>query len=161
MDVMELLLPNPAATHRLGQVLGRSLPVGTILLLDGNLGSGKTSLVQGIGHGLGISEPIVSPTFTLVNEYLDGRLPLYHFDLYRLDTQAVASLYIDLYWEGVEYPLGLVAIEWPDRLPQWPEPALHIQLSITHDDQRLATLMPVGPVLPTWFKSLQGLMAAG
>lgn len=71
-------LPDAAATQAFGVALGRSLPVGTNVLLYGDLGSGKTTLVQGLGKGLGITEPIVSPTFTLINEYLEGRVPLYH-----------------------------------------------------------------------------------
>lgn len=65
-----------------GQKLGETLPPGAVILLRGELGAGKTSLVQGIGLGLGIQEPIVSPTFTLVCEYFQGRVPLYHLDLY-------------------------------------------------------------------------------
>lgn len=80
-----LQLPDAAATHALGVQLGRVLPAGTVLLLNGELGSGKTSLVQGLGVGLGVVETVDSPTFTLVNEYLSGRLPLYHMDLYRLN----------------------------------------------------------------------------
>ncbi|MER3476571.1 MAG: tRNA (adenosine(37)-N6)-threonylcarbamoyltransferase complex ATPase subunit type 1 TsaE, partial [Leptolyngbya sp. ERB_1_2] len=78
-------LKNPTETRSLGIQLGQTLPAGTVLLLQGDLGSGKTSLVQGIGEGLGIQDAIESPTFTLINEYLTGRVPLYHFDLYRLE----------------------------------------------------------------------------
>nr|WP_228035496.1 tRNA (adenosine(37)-N6)-threonylcarbamoyltransferase complex ATPase subunit type 1 TsaE [Oculatella sp. LEGE 06141] len=124
------LLPNAAATHALGTILGRSLSAGTTLLLEGNLGSGKTTLVQGIGHGLGITDPIVSPSFTLINEYVEGRVPLYHLDLYRLNTSEVAALQPELYWEGVEYPPGIMAIEWAERLPYRPENHLCLRLSV-------------------------------
>ncbi len=126
-----LTLPHLQATHLLGEHLGRSLPAGTVLLLRGDLGSGKTSLVQGIGQGLGIVDPIVSPTFTLINEYLEGRVPLYHLDLYRLDAGAIAPLNIDAYWDASEYPPGIVAIEWAERLPY--RPAEYIDFLLEHN----------------------------
>ncbi|MGB7412594.1 MAG: tRNA (adenosine(37)-N6)-threonylcarbamoyltransferase complex ATPase subunit type 1 TsaE, partial [Thermosynechococcaceae cyanobacterium] len=97
-------LPNLAATQALGLSLGQVLPAGSILLLEGDLGCGKTSLVQSIGLGLGITDPIVSPTFTLINEYHEGRIPLYHLDLYRLPPADVTDLYLETYWQGIEYP---------------------------------------------------------
>ena len=109
-------------------MLGRSLSAGTVILLEGDLGSGKTTLVQGLGEGLGIIETIDSPTFTLINEYLDGRLPLYHVDLYRLQWQEAASLYLEAYWQGIEFPLGIMAIEWAERLPYPPNNPLKISL---------------------------------
>jgi tRNA threonylcarbamoyladenosine biosynthesis protein TsaE len=135
-----LLLPDMTATQCLGVVLGRSLPVGSILLLEGNLGSGKTTLVQGIGQGLGISDPIVSPTFTLVNEYLEGQVPLYHLDLYRLQLPEVEALHLETYWEGLEMPLGIVAIEWAERLEHRPANYLKIQLKLTEPKGRQACL---------------------
>lgn len=124
-----LTLPDAAATQAMGIALGRSLPAGTILLLEGNLGSGKTTLVQGIGAGLGITEPIVSPTFTLIQEYFEGRLPLYHLDLYRLQPSEATALNLESYWEGIEFPLGIVAIEWAERLQHLPANYLQITLS--------------------------------
>lgn len=129
-QTISLEIPDADATRRLGMALGRSLPAGTVILLDGNLGSGKTTLVQGIGEGLGISDAIVSPTFTLISEYPDGRVPLYHLDLYRLQPHEVASLYPETYWEGSEYPPGIMAIEWSDRLPYLPDAYLRIALAI-------------------------------
>ena len=114
---IKLSLADAAATRSLGVTLGQFLPPGSVILLKGDLGSGKTTLVQGIGEGLGITEPIVSPTFTLINEYTEGRLPLYHLDLYRLEPVEVTALHLETYWEGVEFPLGIVAIEWAERLP--------------------------------------------
>jgi tRNA threonylcarbamoyladenosine biosynthesis protein TsaE len=125
---LQIHLPDLSSTQRLGIQLGKTLTAGTILLLEGDLGSGKTTLVQSIGQELGITEAIVSPTFTLVNEYPEGRSPLYHFDLYRLSPAEVAGLHLETYWDGMENPLGIVAIEWPDRLIPWPDQYLHIQL---------------------------------
>lgn len=121
-------LPDTAATKKLGRQLGELLPAGSNILLEGELGAGKTTLVQGIGEGLGIDEPIVSPTFTLVNEYLEGRLPLYHLDLYRLQPQEIAPLYLATYWEGSEVIPGITAIEWASRLLQPPPHYLVIEL---------------------------------
>ena len=132
-------------------MLGRSLTAGTVILLEGDLGSGKTTLVQGLGEGLGIRETIDSPTFTLINEYLDGTLPLYHADLYRLQPPEAAALYLETYWQGVEFPLGIMAIEWAERLPDPPDNPLHIclkyrteagrQVILTASDQEQADLL--------------------
>jgi tRNA threonylcarbamoyladenosine biosynthesis protein TsaE len=138
-----LSLPDRAATHQFGEMLGRSLPAGSTLLLTGDLGSGKTTLVQGIGQGLGISEPIVSPTFTLINEYLEGRFPLYHFDLYRLQPSQVETLHLETYWEGVEMPLGIVAIEWAERLSYQLSDFIQIELT-TLEIGRQARLSATG-----------------
>lgn len=124
-----LFLHDAIATHQLGVLLGRSLPIGSVVLLQGDLGSGKTTLVQGIGVGLGITALIVSPTFTLIQEYEEGRIPLYHFDLYRLDPLEVKALRPQDYWNGDDYPLGVVAIEWAERLLEPPTCYLHISLA--------------------------------
>lgn len=121
-------LPDAEATKELGRRLGELLPAGSTVLLQGELGAGKTTLVQGIGEGLGIEEPIVSPTFTLVNEYTGGRLPLYHLDLYRLQPEEIAPLYLAAYWEGQEVPPGITAIEWASRLTELPSHYLAIEL---------------------------------
>jgi tRNA threonylcarbamoyladenosine biosynthesis protein TsaE len=120
--------------------LGQHCPAGTVLLLSGPLGSGKTSLVQGIGAGLGITDAVSSPTFTLVNEYLEGRIPLYHVDLYRLDPAEVDQLNLDLYWDDWETTPGLVAIEWSERLRLPPPQALAISLAYGPGEGRRATL---------------------
>ncbi len=139
-----ITLSDPEATQQLGQRLGEYLPAGTIILLAGDLGAGKTSLVQGIGRGLGITEPILSPTFTLINEYTQGRLPLYHFDLYRLKPEEVFSLQIDNYWEGVEVNLGITAIEWSERLPYKPTQYIQISLKFSEGGGRVAEIKTVG-----------------
>lgn len=130
-----IILRNAQSTQNLGYLLGKYLPPGSTILLLGDLGAGKTTLVQGIGKGLNISESIVSPTFTLINEYLDGRLPLYHLDLYRLEPNQVDAIYPEIYWEGVEVTPGITAIEWSQRLPTKPPSYLEIQLN-THLEAR-------------------------
>jgi tRNA threonylcarbamoyladenosine biosynthesis protein TsaE len=133
-------LPNNQATYALGQQLGDHCPEGTVLLLSGDLGSGKTTLVQGVGSGLGIVDPVSSPTFTLINEYLEGRVPLYHIDLYRLDPLEVAPLNLEMYWDEWETTPGIVAIEWSERLQATPPNAIAIQIAYSTTGGRLATL---------------------
>ncbi|WP_315786608.1 tRNA (adenosine(37)-N6)-threonylcarbamoyltransferase complex ATPase subunit type 1 TsaE [Fischerella sp. JS2] len=130
---MKIFLADAEVTRSLGMTLGQYLSPNTVILLEGDLGAGKTTLVQGIGEGLGITEPIVSPTFTLINEYTTGRLPLYHLDLYRLEPQEVAALTLETYWEGVEVMPGIVAIEWADRMPY--QPYSYLSLHLSHEDQ--------------------------
>lgn len=131
-------------TRSLGISLGRTLGAGSVIFLEGDLGSGKTTLVQGIGAGLGINESIVSPTFTLINEYTEGRLPLYHIDLYRLQPQEVAALHLETYWEGVEFPLGIMAVEWADRLQYKPPGYLQIHLNYSGDRDRIVEIFHIG-----------------
>lgn len=133
-------LPDSQATHQLGQQLGKLCPAGTVLLLSGELGSGKTSLVQGIGAGLGIKDPVSSPTFTLINEYREGRIPLYHIDLYRLDGAEVEQLNLALYWDEWETTPGIVAIEWSERLLETPAGAIAIRLAYDKTAGRQVTL---------------------
>ncbi|MBE8970559.1 tRNA (adenosine(37)-N6)-threonylcarbamoyltransferase complex ATPase subunit type 1 TsaE [Nostocales cyanobacterium LEGE 12452] len=139
---MKIFLADTEATLRLGITLGESLTPGSVILLEGDLGAGKTTLVQGIGKGLGITEPIVSPTFTLINEYTEGRFPLYHLDLYRLEPQEVATLNLESYWEGVEVIPGIVAVEWAERLPYKPESYLSVSLTYGHEGTRQVELTP-------------------
>lgn len=139
-----LFLKDTEATRSLGITLAQSLSTGSIILLKGDLGSGKTTLVQGIGAGLGITEPIVSPTFTLINEYLEGHIPLYHLDLYRLQPAEVETLNLENYWEGLDFPLGIVAIEWAERLPYKPQTYLDITLNYSIETGRQACLLAQG-----------------
>lgn len=130
---MDIALRNLAQTQLLGRILGEILSPPIVLLLQGDLGAGKTSLVQGLGSALGIVDLIVSPTFALIQEYPEGRIPLYHFDLYRLSPEEVDQLYLETYWQGLEVPPGIVAIEWPERLSIWPE--IYLQVTLTHKDE--------------------------
>ncbi len=141
--VRKIFLADARATRSLGVHLGEFLPAGSTLLLSGDLGAGKTTLVQGIGEGLGITDRIVSPTFTLINEYSEGRLPLYHLDLYRLQPEEVEALNPESYWEGIEVPPGIVAIEWAERLPYLPPSYLSLHLAYVQQG-RQAELTPVG-----------------
>lgn len=124
-----ILLANSQETQKVGKLLGQILPANTTILLEGDLGAGKTTLIQGIGQGLGIKDVIVSPTFTLINEYKEGRLPLYHLDLYRLQSEEVESIHPEIYWEGIEVTPGITAIEWAQRLTYKPSNYLNIKLN--------------------------------
>ncbi len=160
---LQLELPDAAATEALGCWLGQTLPAGSNLLLVGELGAGKTALVRGLGLGLGIAEPVVSPTFALLNEYLDGRLPLYHFDLYRLERSSeVDALAPDTYWGGpdCEVDPGIVAIEWAQRLPFAPECYLEIRLRAAHGC-RIAELRNARGVPPEIWQALRERFRAG
>jgi len=111
---MDMLISNsPEATVRLGEEWGRTVPSGTVIGLSGDLGAGKTQLVRGIARGLGSAARVHSPTFALLNEYTDGRLRLYHLDLYRLggpDDICAAGLA-----EFLGAPPGVAVVEWYDR----------------------------------------------
>jgi tRNA threonylcarbamoyladenosine biosynthesis protein TsaE len=127
-------------TRAWGATLGRMLPLGSVVLLHGDLGAGKTTLTQGIALGLGITEPIQSPTFTLVSEHLgttaDGQpIRLHHLDLYRLDGEADLESFG---WEQYLTPDdGISVIEWPERAGLWlPEEYLLITLDQVGPDQR-------------------------
>lgn len=139
----KLFLPNTEATQQLGITLGENLAAGTVILLEGDLGAGKTTLVQGIGKGLRITDSIVSPTFTLINEYTEGRIPLYHLDLYRLEPQEVRGLNLESYWEGMEVEPGIVAIEWAERMPYLPESYVKIALTDGDNGDRQMEIIPV------------------
>jgi len=144
-------LPDAAATVALGQALAAVLPPGAVLLLQGDLGSGKTTLVQGLAQGLGITEPVTSPTFTLIQEYPEGRMPLYHLDLYRLTPAEVVQLHPEIYWQ--ELPPGVVVIEWPERLPTWPPAYLHLAWQWLATGRQV-TLTAQGTAPQAWLRTL-------
>lgn len=130
-------------TSAAGKDLGRTLGPGAIVLLEGELGAGKTAFVRGLADGLGLdSAEVSSPTFTLVQEYRGGRLTLYHVDLYRLRLEEVDDLGLDeLVLAG-----GVVAIEWPDRLPRAMEGA--IRISLAYGDETTRTIEILEPLIP-------------
>lgn len=136
---MKICLKDALATQRLGIIFGETLNANSVILLEGDLGTGKTTLVQGIGQGLGINEPIVSPTFTIINEYTQTRLPLYHLDLYRLEASEIMALNLETYWEGIEVSPGIVAIEWAQHMPYKPENYLTINLTHESESRYLET----------------------
>ena len=124
-----------AETAAAGKTLAASLQPGAIVLLSGDLGAGKTAFVRGMAEGLGIDPAeVTSPTFTLVQEYRGGQLPLYHVDLYRLEAAEVD----DLGLEEMTLEGGVTAIEWPDRLPRPFADAIVVR--IEHGDASTRTI---------------------
>ena len=128
-------------TRALGRLLARELPTGAILLLSGPLGAGKTSLVQGLAEGLGISEAITSPTFALAQHYPQGEPKLVHLDLYRLEQPASADELFLQEEEEARSNGALMAVEWPERLGLDLPEAWRLELH-HQDNGRLAQLTP-------------------
>jgi tRNA threonylcarbamoyladenosine biosynthesis protein TsaE len=126
----------------MGARLERLFVGGEVICLTGELGTGKTCLVQGIGRGLGSVDRVTSPTFTLVNEYRGGRLVLYHVDLYRIvDAKAALTFGLDEYL----YSDGICAIEWAERVEElWPDEYLRVTLRHIDDMKRGLTLRGFG-----------------
>jgi tRNA threonylcarbamoyladenosine biosynthesis protein TsaE len=129
------------ATEELGEALAPLLAVGDTLVLSGDLGAGKTQLTKGIGRGLGVAEPVTSPTFNILIVH-GGRLPLYHFDLYRLET---AEQLDDLdYWGTLESD-GVAVVEWGDRFAgALPADGVVARIAITADETRELELTALG-----------------
>lgn len=119
---------------RFGERLGRDLQRGDVVALCGALGAGKTALVKGIAHGLGITQEVTSPTFTLVHEYPGGRLPLFHIDLYRLDSPEQAlAVGLEDYLSGP----GVTAIEWSEKVDSLlPATATRIRITVADNNVR-------------------------
>lgn len=135
---------NPAETRALGRALGALLERGAAIGLLGDLGAGKTLFVQGLAEGLGVpaEQRVTSPTFTIVNAYTGGRLPLFHADLYRIEQSA------ELNEIGLEELCGatmVFAVEWADRFPVLPPDRLEVQLEVTGPESRRVTLRALGP----------------
>jgi tRNA threonylcarbamoyladenosine biosynthesis protein TsaE len=112
---MSTLLATPEATFDWGRELAASLRAGDVVALCGQLGAGKTQATKGILAGLGSQAAVTSPTFTLVHEYTDGRLPVFHFDFYRMDS---AEEVLTVGWDDILDEPGVVIIEWADLFPE-------------------------------------------
>lgn len=138
---LDFISHSEAQTRRLGARLGQLLEGGEIIALQGDLGAGKTRWVQGVGHGLQVSQYVTSPTYTLVNEY-PGRLTLYHIDLYRI-TQAAEALAFGL--EDYVYGEGVCLIEWAERAVEvLPPDRLWITFHYLDDSKRRITMQAAG-----------------
>ncbi len=141
MKSLRLVTHSPEETRTLGASLGELAQAGDIYLLSGNLGAGKTCLTQGIARGLGSQDYALSPTFVLMRE-LQGRLPLYHIDLYRLDhIEEIADLGLDDYLYGE----GICVIEWAEKgLSILPAEHLLIKIDYLSDTERCLEFIPHG-----------------
>ena len=136
---MQYLTYSPAETESLGQRLGQMVQPGTLIAYTGDLGAGKTAFTRGLARGLGIKERVTSPTFTIVNEYEGGRLPLFHFDLYRLDS---SDELWDIGWEDYLARNGVCAVEWSERAAEaMEEPLVRVDLRLGKTaDERLISI---------------------
>lgn len=121
---MEFISSSVETTEELGRALAARLQPGDIVAFYGDLGAGKTAFTRGLAEGLGIHEMVTSPTYTIVNEYLSGKLPLFHFDMYRLSD---ADDLFDIGWEDYLARGGICAVEWSERV----EEALYDAIRVT------------------------------
>lgn len=134
-------MKTPEELNYMGRRLAQFLSPGDVLCLDGDLGAGKTSLTQGIAQGLEIEEIVNSPTFTIIHEYTSGKLPLFHFDVYRLKQPQELE---DVGYEDYFYGDGVTVIEWANMIEDYlPEEYLRILLSV-HPEGRQMAFQAVG-----------------
>ncbi len=153
-DDICLRISSPARMRNIGEKLGKMLEGGSLILLTGPLGSGKTTLTQGIAKGLQSRDVINSPTFTLLKEHTTGRIPLFHFDFYRVDDQSeVWSLGFADYFSGQ----GVCVIEWAERTPDiWGDEWLWISIEQTLHKERIARLRASGARSAMYAQKLKG-----
>ena len=134
---MEVVSNSPAETEALGERLAARLGPGTVVAFTGDLGAGKTAFTRGLALGLGVTERVTSPTFTIVNEY-ERRLPLFHFDMYRLGGEEEL---FDIGWEDYLARGGVCAVEWSENIAGALEDCVQVDIRRgAHDDQRLITI---------------------
>ena len=134
---MEFISHSPAETETLGEALGKILTPGTVLAYRGDLGAGKTAFTRGLARGLGAGERVTSPTYTIVNEYLSGRMPLFHFDMYRLGS---SDELFDIGWEDYLERGGVCAVEWSENVADALTDALTVTIEKTGEETRRITL---------------------
>ena len=134
---MQYITTSPEETEALAFRLAQKLPAGCVIAYQGDLGAGKTAFTRGLARGLGIREPVTSPTYTIVNEYLSGRLPLFHFDMYRLHS---ADDLFDIGWEDYLERGGVCAVEWSENVAEAMEGAIAVRIEKTGEDSRRITI---------------------
>ena len=134
---MEFITNSPEETEKIGEALAKSLQPGTILAYRGDLGAGKTAFTRGLARGLGCKETVTSPTYTIVNEYLGGRLPLFHFDMYRL---ASSDDLWDIGWEDYLDREGVCAVEWSENVQDAMEDAITVTIEKLGETTRRITI---------------------
>ncbi len=134
---MEYITHDPRQTEDLGCALAKALKPGAVIAFLGDLGAGKTRFTRGIARGLGITQPVTSPTYTIVNEYLSGTLPLFHFDMYRLRSSE--ELW-DIGWEDYLLRGGVCAVEWSENVWDALENPITVKLEKLEGDSRKITI---------------------
>ena len=130
---MQFITTSPAETEAVGAALAKTLTPGAILAYRGDLGAGKTAFTRGLAKGLGCTDMVTSPTYTIVNEYLSGRLPLFHFDMYRLRSSD--DLW-DIGWDDYLDRGGVCAVEWSENVDDAMENAIFVTIEKTGEDSR-------------------------
>ena len=128
---------SPAQTEAVGEKLGKVLKAGTVIAYRGDLGAGKTAFTRGLARGLGCTESVTSPTYTIVNEYLTGRMPLFHFDMYRL--RSAEDLW-DIGWEDYLDRGGVCAVEWSENVEDAMEDTILVTIEKTGEEARRITI---------------------
>ena len=128
---------SPQDTALLGAALGKLLTPGAVIAYEGDLGAGKTAFTRGLAKGLGSNDPVTSPTYTIVNEYLGGRLPLFHFDMYRL--RSAEDLW-DIGWDDYLERGGVCAVEWSENVREALESPIFVRIEKTGDSTRCITI---------------------
>ena len=130
---MQFITHSLEETELLGQRLGETLSGGEIVAYQGGLGAGKTAFTRGLARGLGISMRVTSPTYTIVNEYTGGRLPLFHFDMYRLGS---AEELFDIGWEDYLARGGVCAVEWSENVQEAMQGAITVRMEKRSENTR-------------------------
>ena len=134
---MRMVSNSPGETEALGEALAAKLKPGAVIAYTGDLGAGKTAFTRGLARGLGVTERVTSPTFTIVNEYA-GRIPLFHFDMYRLGS---SEELFDIGWEDYLTRGGVCAVEWSENVEDALEECIRVNISRgEHDEQRILTI---------------------
>ncbi len=134
---MEFITNSPAQTEEVGKKLAEKLNPGTVIAYRGDLGAGKTAFTRGLARGLGILDPVTSPTYTIVNEYLGGRLPLFHFDMYRLGS---ADDLFDIGWDDYLERGGICAVEWSENVAEAMENPITVTIEKLGEESRKITV---------------------
>ena len=134
---MEYITHSPEETEKIGAALAQKLSAGTVIAYRGDLGAGKTAFTRGLARGLGYKESVTSPTYTIVNEYLGGRLPLFHFDMYRLGS---ADDLWDIGWEDYLNRGGVCAVEWSENVQEAMEGAISVSIAKLDENTRRITI---------------------
>ena len=134
---MQFITHSPEETEKVGAALGKILQPGTVLAYRGDLGAGKTAFTRGLARGLGCTESVTSPTYTIVNEYLTGRIPLFHFDMYRLRS---ADDLWGIGWDDYLDRGGVCAVEWSENVDEAMEDAIFVTIEKIGEDSRRITV---------------------
>ncbi|MBR4017129.1 MAG: tRNA (adenosine(37)-N6)-threonylcarbamoyltransferase complex ATPase subunit type 1 TsaE [Oscillospiraceae bacterium] len=133
---MVYITHSPEETEAAGAALAERLSPGTVIAFRGDLGAGKTAFTRGLARGLGITDPVTSPTYTIVNEYTSGRVPLFHFDMYRLSS---ADELFDIGWEDYLERGGICAVEWSENVEDALEDPFWVTIEKTGENSRKIT----------------------